>query len=257
MTKYCPMCGYANPDQANYCTRCGSPFPAVQAQQPSPTAPTTPQPGTANTQAYTLEDVRGLEKVRLYALLGVFGIIISVAAIFFTGLGAALLFSTRPGGHRPLGLLLLAELSATAVGVAISAAAFILLYQGLKTISLVDSSLTTPARLLLLVPAGLLVLVVGLALVAAAPLTGGFSALSGLALLALSLIMLVVGGVGGEVLGLWRVGSRYRESLIQLGGLLIVVPVLNVVSPILVYVGCGEALAKVRGRLQAQPTPKV
>ncbi|QGA53211.1 zinc-ribbon domain-containing protein [Sulfolobus sp. E5-1-F] len=42
MTKQCPKCGYVNPDDANYCSRCGYPLP----QQPviSSNYPSTPPP---------------------------------------------------------------------------------------------------------------------------------------------------------------------------------------------------------------------
>jgi hypothetical protein len=34
MVKYCPKCGYPNPDEAMYCVRCGTPLPNVPVQQP-------------------------------------------------------------------------------------------------------------------------------------------------------------------------------------------------------------------------------
>ena len=32
MVKYCPKCGYLNPDEAMYCVRCGIPLATVQPQ---------------------------------------------------------------------------------------------------------------------------------------------------------------------------------------------------------------------------------
>jgi len=34
MVKYCPKCGYPNPDEAMYCVRCGTPLTNVPVQQP-------------------------------------------------------------------------------------------------------------------------------------------------------------------------------------------------------------------------------
>jgi hypothetical protein len=40
MVKYCPKCGYPNPDDAMYCVRCGTPLATVQPQpQPAPQQP--------------------------------------------------------------------------------------------------------------------------------------------------------------------------------------------------------------------------
>ena len=48
MVKYCPKCGYPNPDNATYCLRCGAPLPAVPPAQPpypqQPPYPTYQQP---------------------------------------------------------------------------------------------------------------------------------------------------------------------------------------------------------------------
>lgn len=46
MVKYCPKCGYPNPDDAKFCMKCGYQLPTI-LQQPSPNSqppsiPTTP-----------------------------------------------------------------------------------------------------------------------------------------------------------------------------------------------------------------------
>jgi hypothetical protein len=57
--------------------------------------------------------------------------------------------------------------------------------------------------------------------------------------------MAFVGIVGGQVIGLWRIGERYDAAVIKLGAIFTVVPLLNVVAPILVLIGVHEA----KGRL--------
>ena len=96
--------------------------------------------------------------------------------------------------------------------------AFIFLYQGFFFISQVDDSLKTPARLLLLLPIGLLILIVGLGLIVG-PITMTPSqststpyldpVISGALLMVVSLVLSLV-GIIGEVLGLWRVGRRHK-----------------------------------------------
>ncbi len=58
-------------------------------------------------------------------------------------------------------------------------------------------------------------------------------------------LLVLVGIIGGQILGLWRVGVRYNETVIKVGAIFSVIPILNIVAPILVLIGAHEA----RGRL--------
>lgn len=58
-------------------------------------------------------------------------------------------------------------------------------------------------------------------------------------------ILVVVGLIGGEILGLWRIGSRYNETIIEIGAIFVIIPLLNIVAPILILVGAFQ----VRGRV--------
>ena len=78
---------------------------------------------------------------------------------------------------------------------------------------------------------------------ALAALLGPF--LIGLVLLAIGGITALVGVIGGQILGLWRVGERYNQTLIKVGAIFFIIPVLNIVAPILVLIGAYEA----KGRL--------
>ncbi|AAK42802.1 zinc ribbon domain-containing protein [Saccharolobus solfataricus] len=47
MPKQCPKCGYINPDDANYCSKCGYPLqyqPIISTNPPSTPSPTSPNP---------------------------------------------------------------------------------------------------------------------------------------------------------------------------------------------------------------------
>jgi len=65
------------------------------------------------------------------------------------------------------------------------------------------------------------------------------------ALLGLGGILTLVGLIGGQILGLWRVGTRYNETTIKVGAIFTIIPLLNIVGPILVLIGALEA----KGRL--------
>lgn len=75
--------------------------------------------------------------------------------------------------------------------------------------------------------------------------------------LILGVILAVIGGVlsligtiGGVILGLWRVGVRYDQTILKVAAILVIIPFLSIVSPILVIIGVGSAKGKVG---QAQP----
>ena len=61
-------------------------------------------------------------------------------------------------------------------------------------------------------------------------------------------ILALIGIIGGQILGLWRVGTRYDQTLIKLGAIFTIIPLLNIVAPILVLIGAYEA----KGRLVIQ-----
>jgi hypothetical protein len=43
------------------------------------------------------------------------------------------------------------------------------------------------------------------------------------------------------MLGLWRVGTRYNETLLKVAAIFVILPLLNIVAPILVIVGAHGA----------------
>ncbi|PSO05716.1 hypothetical protein B9Q04_18740 [Candidatus Marsarchaeota G2 archaeon BE_D] len=278
MSKTCPSCGYDNPDTANFCTRCGASLGNAGVQwptnytlnQPVQAYPTVPPPATQPpqpSQKYTQADVEGLRKIRSYALLGLVGIVLSLVSLFFSALRSFVVINTARPQNHPI------PFSGTTVavgavvegfivgvlGVVIAILAFVFLYQGFMLIAQVDLSLRTPARLLLLMPIGLLILIFAAGLIVASlattptqfanPQNTGL-VIGGALLGLLSLILVLVGIVGGGILGLWRVGARYAEPLIQIGGILSIIPVLNILTPILVYLGASAALAKVRNGMK-------
>jgi hypothetical protein len=64
---------------------------------------------------------------------------------------------------------------------------------------------------------------------------------------ALAAVMVLIGGLGGIVFGLWRVGGRYSEDLIRAGAILAIIPLVNFIAPILVIVGVRRARSKISG----------
>jgi Protein of unknown function (DUF973) len=60
-------------------------------------------------------------------------------------------------------------------------------------------------------------------------------------LIAIGGILSFVGLIGGQILGLWRVGSRYNETLLKLGAIFVIFPFLDFVAPVLVIMGANRA----------------
>ncbi len=61
-------------------------------------------------------------------------------------------------------------------------------------------------------------------------------------------ILALIGVIGGQILGLWRVGARYDQIIIKIGAIFTIIPLLSIVAPILVLIGAYEA----KGRLVIQ-----
>jgi len=58
-------------------------------------------------------------------------------------------------------------------------------------------------------------------------------------------LLALVGAIGGMILGLWRVGSLYDETMVKMGAIFLIIPLLNILAPILILLGASSA----RGRL--------
>ena len=49
----------------------------------------------------------------------------------------------------------------------------------------------------------------------------------------------------GEILvliGIWRLGTRYNESMLKIGAIFVIIPFLDIVAPFLIYFGASQAL---------------
>jgi hypothetical protein len=66
-----------------------------------------------------------------------------------------------------------------------------------------------------------------------------------IAVIALGGVLALIGGVGGMILGVWRMGTRYDETMLKIGAIMVIVPFLSILAPILMLMGASSA----RGRL--------
>ena len=157
------------------------------------------------------------------------------------------------------------------VTVVIELASLTALTVGFRKLNKVDrGSFSTPSTLMLVMIAGTFVAAAGalllfnvlssfVAMASGPPLivqpAGALAAVGSLfldSILALiGGILTLVGLIGGLMLGLWRAGSRYDETLLKLAAIFAIIPFLNIVAPILVIVGAHGAKSRLPQFLQA------
>ena len=63
-------------------------------------------------------------------------------------------------------------------------------------------------------------------------------------LLGVAAVLAVIGDIIGVILGLWRVGERYDETIIRIGAIFTIIPILNIAAPVLILVGASSAKSK-------------
>jgi Protein of unknown function (DUF973) len=67
----------------------------------------------------------------------------------------------------------------------------------------------------------------------------------------------LIGLIGGLMLGLWRVGGRYDNSLIKISAILIIIPILDIVVPFLMIFGVWQARKKISALTPPPTVPPV
>ena len=58
-------------------------------------------------------------------------------------------------------------------------------------------------------------------------------------------ILSLIGAIGGLILGVWRLASKYDETILKVGAIFFIIPFLDVVAPVLVIVGAHQAGSRI------------
>jgi hypothetical protein len=214
-------------------------------------------------------DVRALGDAKTGALYGIIGLILSVIGtlVSFTygglGLGSGITCNsvTDTCTTSSNGIGLLGGLFAVEVIGYIIAILFIWKFRAaFQTLVPYDYRFRSPASLSILAIVGIAILIIGFGLLvgAAASILGSCGSTAsytscdnaitsaagllfgGLGLIVLGGILLLIGGIM-ILIGIWRLGTRYNESLLKVGAILLIIPVLNIVAPFLIYFGASQA----------------
>ena len=227
--------------------------------------------GMAGQSSAIPQERSALAKVLWYGVVEIAGMVVGGASFFyfFFSAFASAGFNMPPNAtpsqvstalapiFQNLGLLI-----ASALGVGLVAT--VLLTMGIREFRKVDySKFDVPWIFMLILIVGTAVSLAGLVplfnsipsiiaqtpAVASTPSAAFFSTMGSLigsvVIAGVGGILALVGSIGGVILGLWRVGSRYDETIIKIGAIFTIIPLLNIVAPILILVGTYA----IRGRL--------
>jgi hypothetical protein len=213
------------------------------------------------------EPKSGLHKVMLFGVLQLVGLALGWVGGLLFFLRAFSGFTTLTPGQtvtpsqasallvpffRDLSVLVFANAAIQVLGV-------IFLLLGLRELARLDSRFSAPYILTIVMLVGTLLVIVGAVplfldipnLAAQLPSTTGVTPSPGFvsaiglligyfALIAIGGIVTFIGFVGGQMLGLWRIGSKYNETLLKLGAIFWIIPFLDIVAPVLVIVGANQ-----------------
>ncbi|HEV2138401.1 MAG TPA: DUF973 family protein [Nitrososphaerales archaeon] len=227
--------------------------------------------GTA--QPASPEERSGLNKVMWFGLIQIVGMVVGWVSVFFI---FGLQFGTFSGLRNLPQNATQAQVSAALgpffqnfsllipIDIAVGLVAAVVLTMGLRDMSRVDGSrFSVPWKLMIFLMIGSALAGVSVylifndipAIIAHAPRAPGtpstdfYSVIGSLVLAGLVAviggILALIGLIGGQILGLWRVGSKYNETLLKLGAIFVIIPVLNIVAPFLVLIGAYQ----VKGRI--------
>ena len=220
------------------------------------------------------EEKSGLNKMMWFGIIQIVGMVVGWISVFFI---FGLQFGTFSGLRNLPPNATQAQVSAALgpffqnfsllipIDIALGLVAAVVLTMGLRDMSKVDGSkFSVPWKLMILLMIGSVLAGVSVYLIfndlptiiAQAPRTSGtpssafFSAIGSLLLAGLVAviggILALIGLIGGQILGLWRVGSRYDYTIIKLGAIFVIIPFLNIVAPFLILIGAYQ----VKGRLE-------
>jgi hypothetical protein len=238
--KFCPNCGAKIDKDAVICPACGvsqtgsTGFGSINNQQQS-------------TFTVSGRDLDGIKNVKTASLLGIIGIILGLV-----GAGAvegAIL--SRGLSGSPL-TAIPALFFVALIGIIIGFISILLYRAAFRDLREVDGRFGTPYTFTTVFLIGLAILILALLL-----LLGGVAALSlslvlfGAVLAIIAAILVVLGDIIGIILGLWRVGERYDNTLIKVGAIFYIIPYLDVLAPVLVFIGANSVAKK----LETSHTP--
>ena len=232
--KFCPNCGAKIDKEAVICPACGvtqtagSGFGSINNQQQS-------------TFTVSGRDLDGIKNVKTASLLGIIGIILGLVGA--GAVGSAILSRELPGSPLTgISALFFVAL----VGIVIGFISILLYRSAFRDLREVDGRMfAAPYTFTTVLLVGFAILILALLF-----FIGGIAALSlslvvfAAILAIIAAILVILGDIIGIILGLWRVGERYDNTFIRVGAIFYIIPYLDVLAPILVFIGANSVEKK-------------
>jgi len=221
-----------------------------------------PQTQTADRQALT--------DVKSAAIIAIIGFACSVVGSYFYStygaFGLGITCSAGTCSTTSVSLALLGGLFAViAVGIIFDILSILRFRSAFRALLPVDYRFRSPANLSILLVIGLVLILLGFGLLlgSVGPVINACSSsnynytscsnaatgaagllLSGVGVIGLGAILGLIGGIV-VLLGIWRLGTRYNESLLQVGAILLIIPFVDIAAPFLIYFGARQAEQRV------------
>lgn len=288
---FCPYCGHTIEPNAAYCSSCGHEISVATTTTPttnnqsSPPVQPPPPPPYLGQPVFGDADRKALGHLWIASIIFLASLVVGYSIGFLSTRLFSLVsvtpssVATTPNVHFSSAFYSYVEISSIVTAV-VYITGLVLVRSSFKTLERVDRPrFHVPSILVLVLLAALPVLYAGEAVVISAiqplvkyvathPATNStitpttlppeFGAMiSGAGILALGGLIGLIGLIGGIMLGLWRVGGRYDNSLIKVSAILIIIPVIDVIVPILLLIGVRQARNKVILTTTARPAPSV
>jgi hypothetical protein len=248
---FCPNCGTQVDQNLLYCPNCGKML-----------LPPAGQTGMQNTISVSLlpEEKIALSNIQWFALLSIANSLIGFASYALFLPGEMSLIGTQSTSNITTVFQSVVQnviILGTVAAVLIAISYFFLLL-GFRSLRSTANEFTTPSRLTIVALVSTSALLLALLALIASFVPILQSAVNGTPLSSISLanfglfalvffifgIAGLVGFIGGVMLGIWRTGSRFDNSLLKAGAIFLIIPFLSIVGPILILV----AIHQVRGK---------
>lgn len=245
----------------------GGTAPGAPASWPVQAAPISgfaqPMP---NTQTRP-NDHAALQEAKTGALIGIIGLLLSVIGSYlaFTygvlGVGVTANCSDGTCTYPSASAAVTGAVIGLDIVGYIIAVLFILRFRSaFQKLVPIDFRFRSPANLAILAVVGIIILVLAEILLGLGAInvinacrTGSYTScdnavtnnlgliLGGAGLAVLGAILLLIGGIL-VLVGIWRMGTRYDNSMLKIGAILLIFPFLDIVGVILIYIGAGQSL---------------
>lgn len=235
--------------------------------QPMVTGPYSSSGGALPESLLGPVDREAMDNVQLASILALVGVVVSLILPYAFGYSLFGSLNTR-SSYSSVNVVV-ALMAVYVVAVAFVIAQYWFFRKAFRALAPTDGGMRTPASLAILPVIGLIVLLGGFLWILAqayhavqcangvTPIpsscfTGGLL-LGAAGILAIGAIVALV-GVIGVWLGLWRMGTRYSQSMFKIGMILTIFPFLDIVGYILLILASREVRSKLAPRSPALPT---